>query len=83
MTRQARVLITADGFYRRGRIVPMKETADAAVALSPTVERVLVVRRTGSDVAWTQGRDSGGTTCRMRQRRIANRWIPLLTTHTC
>ncbi|MDQ3549894.1 MAG: acetate--CoA ligase [Chloroflexota bacterium] len=54
---QAKVLITADGFYRRGRIVPMKETADAAVALSPSVERVLVVRRTGADVPWDAERD--------------------------
>jgi acetyl-CoA synthetase len=53
----ARLLITADGFYRRGRVVPMKATADAALALSPTVERVVVVRRTGGDVAWDARRD--------------------------
>src|ERR687892_563148 len=38
----AKVLITADGFLRRGARVPMKETADAAVASSPSVERVIV-----------------------------------------
>ncbi|MFO1540466.1 MAG: AMP-binding protein [Chloroflexota bacterium] len=57
----ARLLITADGFYRRGSVVPLKETADAAVALAPTVERVLVVRRLGERLAepvpWTPGRD--------------------------
>lgn len=53
----AKVLITADGFYRRGRVVPMKATADDAVALAPTVEQVIVVRRTGEDVPWLDGRD--------------------------
>jgi acetyl-CoA synthetase len=53
----ARLLITADGFYRRGGQVPMKETADEAAAASPTVEHVLVVRRLGRDVPWTAGRD--------------------------
>jgi acetyl-CoA synthetase len=53
----ARLLITADGFYRRGRVVTMKAVADAAVALSPTVERVIVVRRIGDGIPWTAGRD--------------------------
>ncbi|HEY2888445.1 MAG TPA: AMP-binding protein, partial [Candidatus Limnocylindrales bacterium] len=38
-------LITADGFLRRGAVIPLKEVADAAVALAPTVRRVIVVRR--------------------------------------
>lgn len=53
----AKLLITADGFYRRGKIVPMKETADAAVAAAPAVERALVVRRIGGDVSWSESRD--------------------------
>ena len=53
----ARLLITADGFYRRGAVVSMKATADAALEQTTTVERVLVVRRTGADVPWTAGRD--------------------------
>jgi len=53
----AKLLITADGFYRRGGVVPMKETADAAVALSPSIKKVLVVRRLGRDVPWSEGRD--------------------------
>ena len=53
----AKLLITADGFYRRGKVVEMKATADAAVALAPSVERVLVVRRTGTPVAWDSARD--------------------------
>lgn len=53
----ARLLITADGFYRRGRQVNLKETADAAADLAPSVERVLVVRRLGGEVAWQARRD--------------------------
>ena len=44
---EARLLITADGFLRRGRWVDLKSVADAAVAAAPSVERVLVVRRAG------------------------------------
>lgn len=54
---EARVLITADAFYRRGRVVRMKETADAAAALAPSVEKVLVHRRVGTEIPWTEGRD--------------------------
>ncbi len=43
----ARVLITADGFFRRGRMVPLKEVADAAAQAAPSIERLLVVRRAG------------------------------------
>ncbi|GIW09138.1 MAG: hypothetical protein KatS3mg061_0195 [Dehalococcoidia bacterium] len=55
---EARVLITADGFFRRGQVVPMKPVADEAVAQSPSVERVLVLRRAGQPVTWQAGRDS-------------------------
>ena len=54
---KAKVLITADGFYRRGALVPMKEIGDEAVAASPTVERVIVWRRLGREVAWDAGHD--------------------------
>ena len=46
-----KLLITADGFWRRGQTVRMKETADAAVAAVPSVEHVIVARRIGADVA--------------------------------
>jgi acetyl-CoA synthetase len=49
----AKVVITADGGYRRGKPSALKPTVDEAVALSPTIEHVLVVRRTGQEVAWT------------------------------
>lgn len=53
----ARLLITADGFFRRGKIVPMKSTADAAAALAPSVEHLLVYRHAGNEVAWQPERD--------------------------
>jgi len=54
---EAKVLITGDGAWRRGSIVPLKETADEAVAACPSIEKVLVLRRTGHDVPMTDGRD--------------------------
>ena len=54
---EAKVLITGDGAWRRGHIVPLKETADLAVAECPTIEKVLVLQRTGQDVAMADGRD--------------------------
>jgi len=53
----ASVVITADGGYRRGAPSALKPTVDAAVALCPSVRHVLVVRRTGQDVDWSDGRD--------------------------
>ncbi|WP_440712465.1 AMP-binding protein [Gordonia sp. FQ] len=54
---EAVVLITADGTTRRGGIVDMKTTADAAVDLSPSVRHVVVVRHLGTEVPMTAGRD--------------------------
>jgi len=54
----ARVLITCDGIERRGKLVATKEVADRAVALSPSVERVLVVNRLRrADAPWDPRRD--------------------------
>ena len=57
---EASVLVTADGFLRRGAVVPMKMLADQAVALAPTVRRTIVVRRLGERAPappWDRERD--------------------------
>jgi len=51
---EAKLLITADGFYRRGRVVQMKEIADEAVTQAPSIENVLVFRRIGHVVPWDE-----------------------------
>ncbi len=50
-------LITADESVRGGRNVPLKKNADTALSECPNVSTVVVVKRTGGDVAWTEGRD--------------------------
>ncbi|MGA7921535.1 MAG: acetate--CoA ligase [Candidatus Acidiferrales bacterium] len=54
---EAKILITADGGYRRGKIIPLKETADAALKNCPTIEKSIVLRRTKEEVGWQEGRD--------------------------
>jgi acetyl-CoA synthetase len=54
---EATLLITADGFWRRGRVIAMKAVADQAAAMAPSVRHMLVVSRVASDVAWTTPRD--------------------------
>ena len=54
---QAKLVITSDGQNRRGTAMPLKPAVDEAVAETPSVTNVLVVRRTGGDVEWTEGRD--------------------------
>ena len=54
---EAKLIVTADGGFRRGGELALKEAVDKAVVECPTVENVLVVRRTGQEVAWTEGRD--------------------------
>jgi acetyl-CoA synthetase len=51
------VLVTQDEAWRRGTTVPLKQTADEAVADSPSVRKILVLRRTGNEVPMTEGRD--------------------------
>ena len=54
---EAKVLITADGGYRRGEVFPLKPAADEALLATPTIEHVVVVRRGGNEVTMVEGRD--------------------------
>jgi len=54
---EAKVLITADGGYRRGSVFPLKSAADEALADTNTIEHVVVVKRGGNDVDMVDGRD--------------------------
>ncbi|MDB5059937.1 MAG: acetate/CoA ligase, partial [Chloroflexi bacterium] len=54
---EAKVLITADGSYRRGKVVPLKTNGDEALESTPSIETALIVRRTGSEVSMVDGRD--------------------------
>ena len=53
----AKVVVTADGGFRRGKPSGLKVNVDAALATAPSVEKVLVARRTGQDVTMAEGRD--------------------------
>ena len=55
---EAKVLITADGGWRRGEVFPLKQYADEALQSTPSIEHVVVVKRGGNDVSMTTGRDS-------------------------
>jgi acetyl-CoA synthetase len=54
---QAKVVVTADGGYRRGSATPLKHAVDDAITGESTVEKVLVVKRTGGEVDWDDNRD--------------------------
>src|SRR5437773_887435 len=53
----ARLLITADGGWRRGKVIPLKQNVDAALAKSPTVEKCIVFNRCNQQVEMKAGRD--------------------------
>jgi len=54
---KSRFVITADGFFRKNKTIELKAIVDEAVKQSPTVEKVIVVKRSGTPVAMTTGRD--------------------------
>ncbi|HEY9899086.1 MAG TPA: acetate--CoA ligase [Pantanalinema sp.] len=54
---QARLIVTADGYYRRGSVVPLKCNVDAALPNTPGVEHVVVLKRTGDEIPMLPGRD--------------------------
>ncbi|MEW6183362.1 MAG: acetate--CoA ligase [Bacillota bacterium] len=53
----AKVLVTADGGWRRGKAVPLKKNADVALMETPTIEKMIVVKRTNQEVKMKNGRD--------------------------
>ena len=53
----AKVVITADGSYRRGGMVPLKKNTDAALKECPQVHTVIVYKRTGQEIGWESDRD--------------------------
>ncbi len=55
---EAKMLITADGNYRGGKLIPLKETADKALSEGcKSIEKVIVYKRSGADVTMAEGRD--------------------------
>ena len=54
---QAKVIVTSDGGYRRGKVLPIKDNVDEALKANDSVEKVVVVKRTGSDIKMVSGRD--------------------------
>ena len=54
---EAKLQITADGGWRRGKVLPLKATVDKALEKSPTVEKCIVLQRTGTEVSMQLGRD--------------------------
>jgi acetyl-CoA synthetase len=54
---ECNVLVTGDGSYRRGKVFPLKDNADEAVAECPSIEKVVVVKRAGNEVAWNDEKD--------------------------
>ncbi|NRA64568.1 MAG: acetate--CoA ligase [Pseudobacteriovorax sp.] len=54
---ESKLIITADGGWRKGAITPLKQNVDECLAESPTVENVIVLKRTGQDITMQPGRD--------------------------
>ncbi|MGO2312138.1 acetate--CoA ligase [Brachybacterium tyrofermentans] len=83
----AKLLVTSDGQFRRGTAVEVKSQADDAARDLPALEHVLVVRRTGQDIAWTEGRDvwwheSVGTASEHHEARSFDAEHPLFIIYT-
>ncbi|MGI9457828.1 MAG: acetate--CoA ligase, partial [Aeoliella sp.] len=53
----AKLVVTADGGWRRGKVLPLKATVDEALAKSPSVKHCLVLQRVNEEVNWQDGRD--------------------------
>jgi len=53
----SKIIITCDGSYRRGSVVPLKENVDEACKQTDLIDKVIVYQRCNNDIAWTEGRD--------------------------
>ena len=51
------VVITCDGSWRRGKVVPLKDNVDAATELTDVIEKIIVLKRCYNDISWNEGRD--------------------------
>ena len=82
---QSKVMITADGGWRRGGIIPLKQNADASVEGDTPVEKVVVVKRTGHDVPIVEAVMSGGTNSSPTSRSPASRsrWTARICCSCC
>ncbi len=58
---KAKLQITSDGLYRRGKVLPLKETIDEALAKSPSIEKCVVLKRVGTKCPCKQDAIFGGT----------------------
>ena len=54
---KSRVVVTCDGSWRRGSVVPLKGNVDAAAQQTDLIEHVIVLERCGNEIDWTEGRD--------------------------
>ena len=54
---QSRIILTADGGFRRGKVVPLKAAVDEACTMTDRVDTVVVLRHARNDIQWTDGRD--------------------------
>ena len=82
---EAKLLITADGGYRRGEVFPLKPAADEAVAASSTIEHVVVVSAAATTSRWSTGATTGTTTSSRPPTPTArpSRWTPRTCCSCC
>ncbi|SMF33368.1 acetate--CoA ligase [Desulfovibrio gilichinskyi] len=55
---EAKVLITSDGVFRNSKIIPLKKNVDEALLSCPSIEQVIIVKRTGNEIEFIEGRDT-------------------------